>query len=274
MNDLKGITVDGKCIEEYLVDHDDDEKKKEALEDFHQTGKDKKGIFYHDPQTKCKSARGSSKGTRVFSRSDINREYWRHNMKSAITKLEKVLALLLMGRWMTTNEMATEMKADDNSLMKSRLNVPSRMVAIHKSPVGALLKRENIAAGKRPIYKWKLVDEACELTLEELYVVYNQKRKEADLDTIIKKHPWIMDYMIERKKDGVEEVEKKRIPIKKKPPEEEVDLADAEEPMPDGTTRLQRHVADLIQQGLSNAFGVNVKVTGEVKILFGLIGKK
>lgn len=273
--ELNGITVDGKSIEEYLVEHDDDEKKKEALDDFHQTGKDKKGILYHGSQTKCKSARGSSRITTVFTRAQINREYWRDNMARSNTKLQKVLALLLIGEWMTTKDMARKIMEGDPSLLEGRLNVPSRMVAIRKSPVGSFLKRENIGAGKKPVYRWKLIEAALELTLDELYTIYNQKRKKAQLKALIEKRPWLDNYLkhiispVEEEVDEVEEVvvEKKRIKIEKEPATEDIDL-------PEQPSKLQQHVADIIKQGLKNAFGVNVKVTGEVKILFGIIGKK
>jgi len=262
MNAQNGITVGGKALTEYLIEKDDDIKKKESLKDFHQ--KEKEPSRYYSPRTKVGKKNGRSTITTLLPRRQINREYWRNNMKSKNLK-KKTIALLLTGRRIRAKEINDIIREDDNLNIythKKDLGIPGILTGLYRSPLQRLMLRKNIAAGKKPIYSWGLVEEAYDMTTDEIYDLANRRNKKVTYDTLTEKYPWMKKYSFLNDEPPVEpenqpdlETEKKVIEILNE---------DAEE-----SEEISNDLYDLMKQGLEKTLGVKVQVEGSIKILFG-----
>jgi len=262
MNDkLNGITVGGKPVEEYLYEQSQDETKKQAITDFHQQSK--KGGLYNDPHTRIKGKKGRSKITTLLPRAQINREYWRKNMGASKNIMQKVVAILLSGEPMTSDKIFLKLREEDGTYQKNQLTIPSRIGKLFESPLGCLMIRKNIGAGRKVIFEWSFTPEAYNMEVAEAYGLYNSRNKKINYQTLYPKYPWLAKYISE-KDIGLDEtnqpikkkaIERKRIPINKGVPEQ---------------AELKENLLEAIGTMISNSLGVKVTVEGEVKILFGI----
>jgi len=278
MNDqLNGITVDGKSVHEYIVKKELDEKTKEAADDFRQN--ESKNGFYNSPRTKIVGKNTSkSSTTTLLPRSQINREYWRKNMKSQNGTIV-VIALLLKGDRLMAKQMTAILEKERPSIAK-KVNAPALLNALYKSELGALMIKKNISATSRPIYQWSLTPNAYDLTVKELYGLYDSRNIACTLRLLGAEHEWIPTHLKAIKWKGP--VKKAKVKVAEKPervkkyvrlkgPKIKKTL-----PTPDVEKELltdkgKKTITGVIEKAISSALGVNVKIDMDVNVRFGLL---
>lgn len=277
---LNGITVGGKSVLKYIADKESDEKTKEVRKDFHQ--KESKSGFYNSPRTKIGKNTSKSSGTTLLPRSQINREYWRNNMKSN-NAIKVILGILLKGDKVTGKAIMNTLKAERPSIAK-KANVPAIMSTMYQSELGALIVKENISATGKPVYNWSLAPGAYELTLDQLYGLYDGRDKIHTIANLKDAYPWVRHWLEEIKWTGPRirtprKSVKKVVPITAKKKDfnvEDYRLTKENDPRKTlasggSTAGKQDGLIKQIEEAISSAIGVKVEIDCNINVRFGLL---
>lgn len=276
---LNGITVGGKPVAKYIAEKETDEKTKQAQADFdREKSRSKKGME-NRPKVKMKNKNTcKSRSTTFLPRRQINREYWRRNMKASRNMAEMIISVLLTGQKHTAKEIYKIVYKEVGEVYKSFSpgDVSSYLTRMSRSELGALLIKENISATKRPVYKWQLAYGARDITLPELSDLFSS-RSGTTLKTLKEKYNWIETWLKEIKWQGVKKhkVEKRKIALKKetgtttvsKPAEPQEQQA-SDKPSAD---KLIDIISSVVGKAIEEHTGSRLKMDIGIKIRFGLL---
>lgn len=154
-----------------------------------------------------------------------------------------------------------------------KVNAPALLSALYKSEVGALMVKQNISATKKPVYQWSLVPDAYDLTIDELYGLYDARNRKCTLALLGGKYPWIPTLLksiewagpikknkkVAQKRVALKSTKKELLPV---PEQMEKEML---------TDEGKKKIIDVIEEAVSSSLGVKVKIDCDINVRFGLL---
>lgn len=281
-SELQGITFDGVPVEDLIDEEETDEKTKKEVKEVRK--EEQKKPLYHDPLAKApkKIRYMDKKAGRVYklTRAEINKEYWRDNMKSAKNILTKIMALMLTGEKYSVLDFVDQMKDDEDLKDKiiNQSNIATRITKLMRSELGrVIIRTPGAGKGGQRAFLYEFSKPACNLQIEQAYQLYDNRVKNKVEDFGLIAHG--IDYETRRthkkkiapaepKKPIVKKARRKIAPKAKRIiPEDPVVKREAKKAIKQFQADM-RILQDEVVDQISRRFGLEINVSGRIDFVF------
>jgi hypothetical protein len=232
-----------------LEEHLSEEKGKEVIGERVEAERISR---YHRPRIKVEG-KGSRKvlRTTLFTKEEINKMNWEAELKKAVLDKDltsAVLAVLHCGNYVSINQWVDLVWNEDPSgkaFSRNQIRFRIRYL-VNKSPIKNILVVNK--SGKANIYR--LVKEARELYLGELYTLYHRNSSTEDMIEIFQKHEGI-ENLITSDKGSIGSSAKRVFSVEEeKKPEEDSIL--------EFKSTLERTLSDVLGVEVSGKIDINI----------------
>lgn len=260
--DLTGVTFQGKQLSTQALE--EAERRSDFMEKERRKEIGEKVIILRRQHTKARGAqdetRKVSRRAKYFTKGEIRKEYGLME-KPYPTKVENILWCILNKGPIDMRGIADEMNYNDYGVATRSLSGP--LSAIYKAlgpkkPHGVNWMARALD-GKRNFYSMKR--EGAEKSVEVLYAKHKEITSGLARERVTKRRQRVKELIAQDKKKAEE---KKGIDVS-------VDVGQAGEDQVVSVNAVMEVIQDAVVNAIGKSLGVEIRVTGAVKILFGLI---